>query len=117
MYLSCLTAQQIALQLVQQGVSNEPSSHASVQAVEHNGSKETSVGESTEVVTQGQVAAEKNDPATHEKIGETVPEADEMLTTLSSIRSPSAKVQTFDPKVSSQKPIYLVPRCIRMSIL
>ncbi|RWR76452.1 lon protease, mitochondrial-like protein [Cinnamomum micranthum f. kanehirae] len=88
----------IALQLVQQGVSNEPSSHASVQAVEHNGSKETSVGESTEVVTPGQVAAEKKDPATHEKIGETVPEADEMLTTLSSIRSPSAKVQTFDPK-------------------
>lgn len=114
MHLSCLTAQQIALQLVRQGVSNQPSSRASVRAVEHNGSKQTFVEESTEVVAEGQIAAEKKDPATHEKIGETVPEADEMLTTLSSIRSPHAKVQTFDPKVSSQKPIYLVPICIRM---
>ncbi|KAJ8636326.1 hypothetical protein MRB53_010593 [Persea americana] len=88
----------IALQLVRQGVSNEPSSRASVQAVEHNGSKQTFVEESTEVVAEGQIAAEKKDPATHEKIGETIPEADEMLTTLSSIRSPRAKVQTFDPK-------------------
>lgn len=69
-------ASQIALQLVRQGVTNEPSPSASVQLVEANESKEKAIEESNETVPEGQACIESEKAASHEQANETPTESD-----------------------------------------
>ncbi|RWR94285.1 lon protease, mitochondrial-like protein isoform X2 [Cinnamomum micranthum f. kanehirae] len=66
----------IALQLVRQGVINEPSPSASVQVVEANESKEKSIEESNETVPEGQTCIESAEATSHEQANETPTESD-----------------------------------------
>ena len=69
-------ASQIALQLVRQGVTNEPSPSASVQVVEANESKEKAIEEPNETVPEGQTCIESEKATSHEQANETPTESD-----------------------------------------